>query len=210
MYSHDQKKKIARILEVPIPVPIWDMLEDLVTEYGNPVRAILASIKAHHTEKFGSLDEIRIAPALFFPPVSQQKVTPTSITDGQIAKITENGKRFEERTKKELEKVDELLQKINDLGALKDLKNEISSMKSMLQSLQSAGFSAPSRRSRAKANLSSLDISIADEADVPLTPPERPALDSVLDSILLFDDTELEDENDDNKQKEEEQENKES
>ncbi len=210
MLYNNKKEKIARIIELPIPIPIWDMLEDLMTEYGNPVNAILASIKAHHQEKFGSLDEIKIAPALFFNPISAPAISKTSgITNGQLAKITENSKKFEKRTQREIEKVDELLQKINDLGTLKELKSEISAMKAMLNDIKAGGFS-PSRgaRIRHKADLSSLDISVSDGEEIPLTPPERPSLDSVLDSVLLFDDEEEEGNNNNETENDEDKEDK--
>ncbi|GAI92557.1 unnamed protein product, partial [marine sediment metagenome] len=50
-----------------------------------------------------------------------------------------------------------------------------------------------------RADLSSLDLTINETVDKELlAPPERPALDDVLDSILLFDDSDL-DEKEENK-----------
>jgi len=206
MYSQKKKQRIARIIEVPIPVAIWDMIEDLMTEYGNPITAILASIKAHHSEKFGSLEELKASPALFFKPTEPSIPRRINITDGQFAKITETSKKFEEKTKKELEKVDELLEKINALSSLQDLKEEISSVKSMLKNIQYVSTS-PTARRRARADLSSLDISVADKGDIPLTPPERPSLDSVLDSVLMFDDDFFEEDNEENDEEKEEKQN---
>ncbi|MHA1687288.1 MAG: hypothetical protein ACTSYD_12930 [Candidatus Heimdallarchaeaceae archaeon] len=252
---HSQRKnRIARILEVGIPIEIWDLFEDLLKEYGTPDKVIVESIKAHHREKFGSLEDITprsftlSSHTVFSIPISQ------TLTDGKIAKISENGKKFERRTQKELEKVDELLEKVSrlleereretkvvqkepstiteaqehvttpttteetkrevipaqqqqrtfdetnisevvkelrELASLKDLREEINSVKRMLKRLESSGFAAAPRRRR--ADLSDLTVSISATTDEPLAPPERPLLDNVLDNILLFDeDTEIE------------------
>ena len=94
-------------------------------------------------------------------------------------------------TRSKLEQlVDDLLDKLEDLSALKELKDEISSMKSILERIQTSGTIAPRVRGP-RADLSSLDIDVVEKVDGLLSPPERPLLDSVLDSMLFFDDEEL-------------------
>lgn len=193
MFDEEKKQRIARIIELPIPMDFFDMLEDLTTHYGSQEKAILEAIKAHHKEKFGTLDDFKY---VFTPPSTRaihsvaQMNTP--VTDGKLAKIRENGKKFEERTQKNLEKVDNLLEKLSDLSSINELKEEISSVKSMIQGIQSTGV-VSSRPRRSRADLSSLDVSVVDSDELPLAPPERPSLESVLDTILLFDEDEEDD-----------------
>ena len=193
MLDEEKKQRIARIIELPIPIDFFDMLEDLTTHYGSQEKAILEAIKAHHKERFGTLDDFKY---VFSPPstraihsVSQMN---TPVTDGKLEKIRENGKKFEERTQKNLEKVDNLIEKLSDLSSINELREEISSVKSMIQGIQSTGV-VNSRPRRSRADLSSLDVNVVDSDEIPLTPPERPTLESVLDTILLFDEDEVDD-----------------
>lgn len=187
MYEENKKQRIARIIELPIPIEFFDMLEDLSSLYNNQEKAILEAIKAHHKEKFGTLDEFKF---VFTPTITKSihsvSQMNTPVTDGKLAKIRENSEKFEEKTQKNLEKVDSLLEKLSDLASLKELKEEISSVKTMIQGIQTTGITS-SRTRETRADLSSLDVSIVDSSDFPLTPPERPSLESVLDSMLLFD-----------------------
>ncbi len=193
MFDEEKKRRIARIIELPIPIDFFDMLEDLTTQYGSQEKAILEAIKAHHKEKFGTLDDFKF---VFTPPSTRaihsvaQMNTP--VTDGKLAKIRENGKKFEERTQKNLEKVDNLIDKLSDLSSINELKEEISSVKTMIQGIQSNGVIS-SRPRRSKADLSSLEVNFADSDEIPLAPPDRPSLESVLDTILLFDEEEIDD-----------------
>jgi len=194
MFEDKKDQRIARIIELPIPVEFFDMLQDLVSFYGNTDKAILESIKSHHKEQFGTLDDFKISVS----PTGSRSVRSTSniessVTDARIAKIIENGKKIEKKTQKEIEKVDVLLEKLEDLTALKELKDEISTMKSMIERIQTTGVTAGRPRG-ARADLSSLDVSIVDDVDIPLSPPDRPLLENVLDSMLLFDDDDFLDE----------------
>lgn len=208
MFDEEKKQRIARIIEIPVPIDFFDMLEDLTSHYGNQEKAILEAIKSHHKERFGTLDDFKF---VFIPPSSHsihsvaQMNTP--VTDGKLAKIRENGKKFEERTQKSLEKVDNLLEKLSDLSSISELKEEISSVKTMIQGIQASGV-VSSRPRRSRTDLSSLEVNVVDSDEIPLAPPERPTLESVLDTILLFDEDEIDDsssteepeENNDNKE----------
>jgi hypothetical protein len=203
MYEEKKDQRIARIIELPIPIEFFDMLQDLVSYYGNTDTAILESIKSHHKEQFGTLDDFKIT----LSPTGKTPVRPassisTAVTDARIAKIVENGKRMEKRTQKEIEKVDDLLDKLEDLTALKELKDEISSMKSMIARIQTTGV-ANTRAGGRRADLSSLDVSIVDDVNIPLSPPERPLLDTVLDGMLFFDEDEFLDDETEEKDKNE-------
>ncbi len=187
MYEENKKQRIARIIELPIPIEFFDMLEDLSSLYNSQEKAILEAIKAHHKEKFGTLDEFKFV----FTPTTTKSIHSVSqmntpVTDGKLAKIRENSEKFEEKTQKNLEKVDSLLEKLSDFVALKELKEEISSVKTMIQGIQTTGITSSKTRGT-RADLSTLDVSIVNSSDFPLTPPERPSLESVLDSMLLFD-----------------------
>ncbi len=202
MFEEKKDQKIARIVELPIPIDFFDMLQDLVLHYGSTETAILESIKSHHKEQFGTLDDFKIS----ISPTGKIPVRPTpslktSVTDARLAKIIENGKKMEKQTKKEIEKVDNLLDKLEDLTALKELKSEISSMKSMIERIQTSGVTAG--RARSRADLSSLDVSIVDDMQIPLSPPERPLLDTVLDGMLFFEDEDILEDESEEKQKEE-------
>ena len=191
MYEEKKDQRIARIIELPIPIEFFDMLQDLVSYYGSTEKAILESIKSHHKEQFGTLDDFKIS----ISPSSVKTVRSTpnlthTVTDARIAKIVENGKKMEKRTQEEIRKVDDLLDKLEDLAALKELKDEISSMKSMIERIQTTGVTTTRTRG-SRADLSSLDVSIVDDVDIPLSPPERPLLDTVLDGMLFFDDEDL-------------------
>ncbi len=241
MYEEPRKQKFARIIEVPIPLEYWDMLEDLIVEYGNPEEAILEAIKSHHREQWGTLEEISVKPS-FSTPIFRRKThqISTPITSGKISKITENGKKFEQRTQKDLAKFDALLdklksfieetkekstvakiipvveedkekkeslseeegvrdakfdqvlEKLDGLVSINDLKNEITSLKSIVGRLETTGVRTRGKYSDKRANLASLDLAINETVDKELlAPPERPALDDVLDSVLLFDDSDL-------------------
>lgn len=203
MFEEKKDQRIARIIELPIPVEFFDMLQDLVSFYGSTDKAILESIKAHHKEQFGTLDDFKISlSSTGKSPIQHTSSIKTSVTDARIAKIIENGKKIEKRTKEEIEKVDDLLEKLDGLTDLAELKNEISSMKSMIERIQTTGVSVGRTRGT-RADLSSLDVSIVDDIEIPLSPPERPLLDTVLDSMLFFDDEDFTEENEEeNKEKE--------
>ena len=202
MFDEEKKQRIARIIEIPVPIDFFDMLEDLTSHYGNQEKAILEAIKSHHKERFGTLDDFKF---VFIPPSSHsihsvaQMNTP--VTDGKL------GKKFEERTQKSLEKVDNLLDKLRALSSITELKEEISSVKTMIQGIQASGV-VSSRPRRSRTDLSSLEVNVVDSDEIPLVPPERPSLESVLDTILLFDEDEIDDsssteepeENNDNKE----------
>ncbi len=203
MFEEKKNQRIARIIELPIPTDFFDMLQDLISYYGNTDKAILESIKSHHKEQFGTLDDFKISISpIATRSVRQASSINASVTDARLAKIVENGKRMEKRTQKEIKKVDNLLNKLEDLTALKELKDEISSMKSMIERIQSTG-GITSRTRGSRADLSSLDVSVVDQIDTPLSPPERPLLDTVLDSMLFFDDEDLLDDNSDDEKEEE-------
>ncbi len=251
MYEEPRKQKFARIIEVPIPIEYWDMLEDLIVEYGNPEDAILEAIKSHHKERWGTFEEISVKPSFssqIFRRKSHQISTP--ITSGKISKITENGKKFEQRTQKDIAKFDELLdklkvfieetkekgseakiisvveedkekkeslseeegvrdakfdqvlEKLDGLISIDDLKNEITSLKSIVSKLGTTSVRTRGKYSDRRADLSSLDLTINETVDKGLlAPPERPALDDVLDSVLLFDDSDLDEEEENKKNK---------
>ncbi len=188
MYSDEQRQRIARIIELPIPMEFFDMLEDLVSHYGSPERAILESIKSHHKEQFGTLDDFKLTqtspPERVYQPINHMN---SPVTEGKMAKIIENGKKLEEKTKKDLAKVDKLIDQLNDFPAFTELKDEISSMKTMIKNIGTATFATPRTRGP-RADLSSLDVSVSESQDVLLDAPDRPLLESVLDSVLLFDD----------------------
>ncbi|MFW9851406.1 MAG: hypothetical protein ACFFDS_00505 [Candidatus Thorarchaeota archaeon] len=187
MFDEKRNQRIARIIELPIPMAFFDMLEDLASHYGSQEKAILEAIKSHHKEKFGTLDGFKIT---IIPPshssTSHIYQMNTPVTDGKLSKIAENGKKFEAKTQKDLDKVDKLLDKFDDFTSLKD---EINSMKDMIQNISVSG--GIPQRVRGKADLSSLEVDVVSDEEVLLAPPERPLLESVLDSILLFDDEEL-------------------
>jgi hypothetical protein len=188
MYSDEQRQRIARIIELPIPMEFFDMLEDLVSHYGSPERAILESIKSHHKEQFGTLDDFKLTqtppPEKVYRPINHMN---SPVTEGKITKIIENGKKFEEKTKRDLAKVDKLIDQLNDLPAFTELRDEISSMKTMIKNIGTTTFATP-RTKGPRADLSSLDVSVSESQDVLLDAPDRPLLESVLDSVLLFDD----------------------
>ncbi|MHA1201545.1 MAG: hypothetical protein ACTSQ4_03385 [Candidatus Heimdallarchaeaceae archaeon] len=188
MYSDEQRQRIARIIELPIPMEFFDMLEDLVSHYGSPERAILESIKSHHKEQFGTLDDFKLTqtspPERVYQPINHMN---SPVTEGKMAKIIENGKKFEEKTKKDLAKVDKLIDQLNDFPAFTELKDEISSMKTMIKNIGTTTSATPRTRGP-RADLSSLDVSVSESQDVLLDAPDRPLLESVLDSVLLFDD----------------------
>jgi len=196
MYSDEQRQRIARIIELPIPMEFFDMLEDLVLHYGSPERAILESIKSHHKEQFGTLDDFKLTqttpPERVYRPINHMN---SPVTEGKIAKIIENGKKFEEKTQKDLAKVDKLIDQLNDLPALSELRDEISSMKTMIKNIGTTTF-ATTRTRGPRADLSSLEVSVSQSQDVLFDAPDRPLLESVLDSVLLFDD-DLEEETND-------------
>ncbi len=187
MFDEKRNQRIARIIELPIPMDFFDMLEDLASHYGSQEKAILEAIKSHHKERFGTLDGFKIT---IIPPsrgsMSHLYQMNTPVTDGKLSKIAENGKKFEEKTQKDLDKVDKLLNSFDDFTSLKD---EITSMKDMIQNI-SVSSSVP-QRVRGKADLSSLEVDVVSDDEVLLAPPERPLLETVLDSILLFDDEEF-------------------
>lgn len=201
MYSDEQRQRIARIIELPIPMEFFDMLEDLVSHYGSPERAILEAIKSHHKEQFGTLDDFKLAqtppPERVYRPINHMN---SPVTEGKIAKIIENGKKFEEKTQRDLAKVDKLIDQLNDLPALSELRDEISSMKTMIKNIGTTTFSNPQTRGP-RADLSSLDVSVSDSQDVLFDAPDRPLLESVLDSVLLFDDEYEEEESDSEEEK---------
>ena len=188
MYSDEQRKRIARIIELPIPMEFFDLLEDLVSHYGSPERAILEAIKSHHKEQFGSLDDFKLTqtppPERVYRQINHMN---SPVTEGKITKIIENGKKFEEKTQRDLAKVDKLIDQLNDLPALSELKDEISSMKTMIKNIGTTTFATPQTRGP-RADLSSLDVSLSESQDVLLNAPDRPLLETVLDSVLLFDD----------------------
>ncbi len=192
MYNEQKHQKVARILEVPIPTEFFDMLQDLVSYYGNDDKAILESIKFHHKELFGSLDDIKIKTTVkASKAVRTISGINTPVTEGRLSRIIENGKKFEQKTQKEIEKVDKLLDKLENITAFEELKEEISSMKNMIERIQSTGVITQRTRGP-RADLSSLDIGVADTVTRSITPPDRPLLENVLDSMLFFDDDELE------------------
>ncbi len=187
MFDEKRNQRIARIIELPIPMDFFDMLEDLASHYGSQEKAILEAIKSHHKERFGTLDGFKIT----ITPSSHSSMSyiyqmNTPVTDGKLSKIAENGKKFDEKTQKDLDKVDKLLDRFDDFKSLKD---EITSMKDMIQNISVSG--GVSQRVRGKADLSSLEVDIVSDDEVLLAPPERPLLESMLDSILLFDDEEF-------------------
>lgn len=188
MYGEERGHRIARIIELPIPMEFFDLLEDLISHYGSPEKAILESIKSHHKEQFGTLDDFKLAhtppPERVYRQINHMN---SPVTEGKLAKIIENGKKFEEKTKKDLAKVDKLISQLNDLSALSELRDEISSMKTMIKNIGTTTFATPRTRGP-RADLSSLDVSVSDSKDVLLDAPDRPSLESVLDSVLLFDD----------------------
>ncbi|MHA1829876.1 MAG: hypothetical protein ACTSX6_14645 [Candidatus Heimdallarchaeaceae archaeon] len=189
MYTDQQKQKIARIIELAIPIEYFDLLEDLSKHYNSQEKALLEAIKSHHKEIFGQLDDTKV---LFTKPSTRiSYLSPridSPVTNGKISKIIENGKKFEERTQKSLEKVDELLEKLNNLPTLQQMQKELSTMKSMLHKIEVSGVKTSSIR-RKRADLSSLEINVTDADEVLLDPPDRPLLETVLDSVLLFDDS---------------------
>lgn len=253
---------------------IWDQFEDLLRDFGSPDEVIVEAIKVLHQQKYGSLQEITpksftlSSKTVYSIPISQ------TLTNGKLAKISENSKKFEKRTQKELAKVDELIEKVSrlleerekpreelikqpistpenvqiettsneskeliektsrtvqqpdslpvaeitevvkelkelkdlrELASLKDIREDISSVKRMLRRLESSGL-APSA-SRRRADLSDLSITVSSIDDTSLAPPERPLLDNVLDDILLFDDSDIEEEETKNEQKDKKKEN---
>ncbi len=201
MYSDEQRQRIARIIELPIPMEFFDMLEDLVSHYGSPERAILEAIKSHHKEQFGTLDDFKLTqtppPERVYRPINHMN---SPVTGGKIAKIIENGKKFEEKTQRDLAKVDKLIDHLNDLPALSELKDEISSMKTMIKNIGNTQYTTHQKRGP-RADLSALDVSVSDSHDVLFDAPDRPLLESVLDSVLLFDDEYEEEESDSVKEK---------
>ena len=209
MFEEKKDQRIARIIELPIPIEFFDMLQDLVSYYGNTDKAILEAIRSHHKEQFGTLDDFKISvSSTGKTPVRSTAQLSSSVTDARLAKIIENGKNMEQQTKREIEKVDTLLDKLEDLPYLKELKDEISTMKSMISRIQSTGITTASSRGP-RADLSSLDVSIVDDVDIPISPPDRPLLENVLDSMLLFDDEDmLDDEDSEEEEKEKEKEKK--
>ena len=195
MYDENRKQRIARIIELAIPMDFFDLLEDLATHYGSQEKAILEALKSHHKEKFGVLGKSKVEFTTTTTRVLRQlSQINTPITDGKLSKIIENGKKFDERTQTKIEEVDEILEKfseqLGDLTAIKELRDEISSMKSMIQNIGTVG-NVSLRSSGARADLSSLEVSVVDSEDGIISPPERPLLETVLDSVLLFDDEEL-------------------
>ncbi|MHA2357280.1 MAG: hypothetical protein ACXABK_00740 [Candidatus Heimdallarchaeaceae archaeon] len=195
MYDENRKQRIARIIELAIPTEFFDMLEDLSSYYGSQEKAVLEAIKAHHKDQFGTLDDFKVE----FTPVTRRTVSQistmnTPVTDGKLSKIFENGEKINQRTQDQIEEVDKILtnfnEKLNDLAALKELRDEISSMKAMIQNMGAIGTINTGVR-RASADLSSLEVSVVEAEEGTFAPPERPLLESVLDSILLFDDEEL-------------------
>ena len=195
MYDENRKQRIARIIELAIPMDFFDLLEDLATHYGSQEKAILEALKSHHKEKFGVLGKSKVEFTTTTTRVLRQlPQINTPLTDGKLSKIIENGKKFDERTQTKIEEVDRILEKfseqIGDLTAIKELRDEISSMKSMIQNIGTVG-NVNIRTSGARADLSSLEVSVVDSEEGLISPPERPLLENVLDSVLLFDDEEL-------------------
>jgi hypothetical protein len=195
MYDENRKQRIARIIELAIPMDFFDMLEDLAIHYGSQEKAILEALKSHHKEKFGILGKSSIEFSTTTTRVLKQlPQMDTPVTDGKLSKIIENRQKFDEKTKTKIEEVDEILEKfskqISDLSSIKELRDEITSMKSLIQNMGTVS-NVGIRTSGARADLSSLEVDIADSDDGVIAPPERPLLDNVLDSILLFDDEEL-------------------
>lgn len=216
MYDRIRRSKPSRIVEIPIPSDVWDILEDLIMTYGNKEEAIIESIKGHHEQLYGSDSQPK--PEQFhedeYEYVRMPKKTKKHITDGRWEKITENGQKMRMRTNEELEKVDELLekvktlfeqkkqetrsqtpitdndkineliQKVDNLSKLSDLSSEINSIKYLLRNMGSGEISRRGKR----ADLSSLEINVSKGIDPSITSPERPLLETALDSILLFDD----------------------
>ena len=187
MYNEQKHQKVARILEVPIPTEFFDMLQDLVSYYGNDDKAILESIKSHHKVKTA---------ATASRAVRTISGINTQVTEGRLERIKENGKKFEQKTQKEIEKVDKLLDKLENITAFEELKEEISSMKNMIERIQSTGVITQRTRGP-RADLSSLDIGVADSVTRSLSPPDRPLLENVLDSMLFFDDDDLDEDSED-------------
>lgn len=202
MYDENRRQRIARIIELAIPTDFFDLLEDLASYYGSQEKAILEAIKAHHKEQFGSLDDTKVLftkPSTRIPYSLSRTRIDTPVTEGKLSKIIENGKKFDEKTLKSLEKVDDLINKLSELPTLQQLQAEISSMKSMLQNIDFSSARGSGTR-RAKVDLSALSVDVAESDDMLLAPPDRPSLESVLDSMLLFDDEDI---LDDEEQKEE-------
>ncbi len=195
MFDENRKQRIARIIELAIPMDFFDLLEDLAIHYGSQEKAILEALKSHHKEKFGILGETKVEFSTTTTRVLRQlPQMDTPVTDGKLSKIFENRRKFDEKTQTKIEEVDIILEKfskqIGDLTAIKELRDEITSMKSLIQNMGTVG-NVSFRTSGARADLSSLEVDIADSEDGMIAPPERPLLENVLDSILLFDDEEL-------------------
>jgi len=117
--------------------------------------------------------------------IKKEKVTTTEATIEESHIMPEN-------------QITSIIQQLKELSTLKDLSKEIQSMKLILKRLESGGLTGGTRRRR--ANLSTLDLKIkeASSSDVPLAPPERPLLETVLDSMLLIDDSDEDGEKEEN------------
>ena len=129
MYSEPKHQRYARIIEVPIPTDTWDFLEDLVSVYGSAEKAILAAIIAHHKQQFGSSDTSHPkSPSTLISPDQQLNTHQQFMYNKKLTKIAENGRKAEQKTQKDLAKVDELIDK---------LKNIISNQSEQQKSLES-------------------------------------------------------------------------
>ncbi|NPD89108.1 MAG: hypothetical protein HGN29_10315 [Asgard group archaeon] len=195
MFDENRKQRIARIIELAIPMDFFDLLEDLTIHYGSQEIAIFESLKSHHKEKFGILGKAKVEFSTTTTRVLRQlPQMDTPVTDGKLSKIFENRQKFDEKTQTKIEEVDKILEKFSeqfsDLTAIKEIRDEITSMKSLIQNMGTVG-NVVFRTSGVRADLSSLEVDIADSEDGIIAPPERPLLENVLDSMLLFDDEEL-------------------
>ena len=61
MYTDQQKQKIARIIELAIPIEYFDLLEDLSKHYNSQEKALLESIKSHHNFLISSGSKFQIS-----------------------------------------------------------------------------------------------------------------------------------------------------
>jgi hypothetical protein len=196
MFDENRKQRIARIIELAIPMDFFDLLEDLAIHYGSQEKAILEALRAHHKEKFGILGESKVEFTTTTTRVLRQlSQMDTPVTDGKLSKVFENRQKFDEKTQMKIDEVDQILEKfsekIGDLTSIKELRDEITSMKSLIEDMNPVGSNVGLRTSGVKADLSSLEVDIVESEEGIIAPPERPLLENVLDSILLFDDEEL-------------------
>jgi len=195
MFDENRKQRIARIIELAIPMDFFDLLEDLAIHYGSQEKAILEALRAHHKEKFGILGESNVEFTTTTTRVLRQlPQMDTPVTDGKLSKVFENRQKFDEKTQMKIVEVDQILdkfsEKIGDLASIKELHDEITSMKSLIENMGTVA-NVGIRTSGARADLSSLEVNVVESEDGVIAPPDRPLLENVLDSILLFDDEEF-------------------